>query len=215
MCTNFVLIKSPAVLTFCEQIDLDPSQLIEGDFRPGSIISIVTNEGIQSAYWWLFLRETAEGWRPHPDYFSVNTNWQKLSKRSEYRSSRCIILATAFTESQGGKAPHLLTRADDGVMMFGGLYKTWNDKKTGELIWSASIITLPGHPAMENIHRKSTPLWLPDGRVGQWLDPKCNNTNDLNDLLEPAIRYPLTATPIDKTMKKKPVGEPYLILADY
>mgnify|MGYP003722096601 FL=1 len=54
----------------------------------------------------------------------------------------------------------------------GGLYKEWTDKVTGEEVTSASIITLPGIPALEQIHRKSTPLWLPEEAYDSWLSPE-------------------------------------------
>ena len=80
---------------------------------------------------------------------------------------------------------------------------------TGEIIYSASIITLKGHKALENIHRKSTPLWLPDDAINDWLDDGITDTAVFDELLEPALRTPLRATPIDKTMSKKPVGDPF------
>ncbi len=116
--------------------------------------------------------------------------------------------ATAFVESQDGKNPHLLEPADGSAIAFGGLYKEWADKVTGEVMYSASIITLKGLPALKDIHRKSVPLWLPDDAFEQWLDSDVTDTAVFDELLLPALRTPLKATPIDKTMSKIPVGPP-------
>ncbi|KZY37767.1 hypothetical protein A3754_10860 [Alcanivorax sp. HI0083] len=93
----------------------------------------------------------------------------------------------------------------------GGLYKEWTDKVTGEEVTSASIITLPGIPALEQIHRKSTPLWLPEDAYDIWLSPEVTDVTALEGLLAPVIRADLMATPIDKVSLKQTVGEPFLI----
>ena len=216
MCTNFVLIKKEGATALARKLGVDSTRLIYNEnIRPGSLIGIIrqTNDGrvITPATWWLFLKQTDQGLRPHPDYFSVNTNYAKLPKRPEYKRTRCIIPATAFVESQDGKRPHLLEPADGSAIAFGGLYKEWTDKVTGEIMYSASIITLKGHKALQRIHRKSVPLWLPENACDDWLDPAVTDTSCFDALLEPALRTDLTATPIDKVMSRYPVGEPVII----
>ena len=215
MCTNYVLIKSDGSAKLAESLGVDANRLIYGDFRPGTQISVVTGGSearlLRPATWWLYLQQTQEGLRPHRDYFSVNTNYRKLPQKSEFKHSRCIIPATAFVESQDGKRPHLLELANGNAIAFGGLYKKWTDKVTGEVVTSASIITLPGIPALEKIHRKSTPLWLPKDAYDIWLSPEVTDVTSLEGLLAPALRADLMATQIDKVSSKQPVGEPFLI----
>jgi putative SOS response-associated peptidase YedK len=93
------------------------------------------------------------------------------------------------------------------------LYKAWTDKTTGEIIHSASIITLRGHEALERIHRKSTPLWLPEHVYDEWLDPKLTDTGKFSDLLTPTLQTDLMATPIDKTFSKNPIAAPFAVSA--
>ncbi|MCB1757269.1 MAG: SOS response-associated peptidase family protein [Gammaproteobacteria bacterium] len=217
MCTNFVFVRSNGTTRFADHLGLDPESAIYGDHMPAARISIVLQTSsvkfeFVDAIWWLFLRQTDKGLQPHKDYFSVNTNHAKLPSRPEYKLSRCIIPATGFVESQSGRAPHLLERADGQVIVFGGLYKKWTDKQTGEVVHSASIITLPGVPALADIHRKSLPLWLPDHAIHDWLNPQITDPKPrFESLLEPALRANLIATPIKKTTLKEPVGESFLI----
>jgi putative SOS response-associated peptidase YedK len=216
MCTNFALIKKNGAVELSEKLRVDSSEFhYSANIAPGNLISMVrSREGARQvlpATWWLYLQQTDQGLKPHKNYFSVNTNYNKLPKKSEYKKTRCIIPATAFVESQDGKSPHLLEPADGSAIAFGGLYKEWIDKVTGEIIYSASIITLNGHKALENIHRKSTPLWLPDEAIDDWLDDNITDTAMFAALLVPSLRAPLTATPIDKTMSKNPIGEPFLV----
>lgn len=211
MCTNFAVIKRPGITTLAHRLKVNEQEFIYSpDFRPGATISMVVERGgerhVRPAIWWLYLQQTDSGLKPHRDYFSVNTNHAKLDKKPEYKASRCIIPATSFVESQDGKHPHLLEPADGSAIAFGGLWKEWTDKVTGDKLWSASIITLPGHPALAGIHRKSTPLWLPEDAYDPWLSESVTDTAIFNDLLRPALRADLMATPIDKASRKNPVG---------
>lgn len=218
MCTNFVLIKTDGTAELGSRLAVDDDQFIYSrNFRPGSTISIVTggpdDRQVRRAIWWLYLQQTPDGLKPHRNYFSVNTNHRKLATKPEYRQARCIVPATSFVESQDGKRPHVLTPGDGSAIAFGGLYKEWTDKATGELVWSASIITLPGHPALENIHRKSTPLWLPESRYEDWLSPEQTDTTTFAQLLEPTLQCDLTATPVDKAGTKQPVADSFTVSA--
>ena len=216
MCTNFVLIKTDGTAELGSRLAVDDDTFIYGrNFKPGSQISIVTGgpdeRQIRTATWWLYLQQTDNGLQPHRNYFSVNTNYRKLADKPEYRKARCIIPATSFVESQDGKRPHLLTPGDGSAIAFGGLYKEWTDKTTGEVVWSASIITLPGHAALADIHRKSTPLWLPEDQYEDWLSPQITDTTAFASLLEPALQSDLIATPVDKTGTKQPIAESFTV----
>lgn len=218
MCTNYVSNQTNGRYQLAQSLGVDDSLLISNpDIRPGAAISIITGEHgereICRAIWWLYLQQSERGLVPHKKYFSVNTNHAKLSSKSEYKKTRCIIPATAFCESQDGKRPHLLAPADGSAIAFGGLFKQWTDRVTGEVIYSASIITLPGHPALENIHRKSTPLWLPEQALDRWLSPKQTDTEVFNELLQPRLVSDLLATPIDKVGNKIAIAEPYRVPA--
>lgn len=216
MCTNYALVKTNGSAQLAESLSVSSSDLIYGtNFKPGSLISVVIGSGaghvVRPATWWLYLQQTDQGLRPHRDYFSVNTRYDKVRKKPEYRHRRCIVPATAFVESQDGKNPHLLEPADGRAIAFGGIYKEWTDKVTGETVYSASIITLPGVKPLENIHRKSLPMWLPEDAYEKWLSPEITDTEELGYLLEPSLRCDLKATPVDKTYSKVPVGEPHVI----
>lgn len=218
MCTNFVVIKKNGLLALASTLGVNPEELLYLEHaKPGSRVSIVTDSPdghqLRPATWWLFLKQTDSGLKPHPDYFSVNTNYAKLAKRPEYKTSRCIVPATAFMESQNGKHPHLLEPADGSALAFGGLYKEWVDKVTGEVTTSCSIITLPGIAQLEHIHRKSTPLWLAEADYEHWLDRELTNTEALEGLLEPRLVTDLKATPIDKMSSRIPIGETAVITA--
>lgn len=216
MCTNFALIKKDGTAKLADHLGVDARSLIYNhNFRPADKINIIIGSKDERlahhAIWWLYLQQTDSGLKPHKDYFSVNTNHAKLPKKTEYKTSRCIIPASSFIESQNGKHPHLLEPVDGSAIAFGGLYKQWTDKMTGEIIYSASIITLAGHPALADIHKKSTPLWLAENNYDQWLDPDIKATDCFRDLLNPTLQKDLNATPIDKVFSKNVIGESFIV----
>lgn len=216
MCTNYAITKNDGTAKLADQLLVDENNLIfNPDVRPGAQISIITggqeDRAIKAATWWLYLTQTETGLKPHRKYFSVNTNHAKLKSKPEFRNKRCIIPATAFVESQNGTNPHLLEPDDSSAIAFGGLWKEWKDEATDEIIYSASIITLPGHPALAGIHRKSTPLWLAAEDFEHWLSPDVTHVTKLDRYITPVLQTGLRATLIDKATSKKPLAEPFIV----
>lgn len=221
MCGRFNLIQSPAVNALMAELGLAQFPLrFNADCAPCNPISILRYRdgalAVQDALWHLYLQPTDTGFKPHPDYWSINTNHQQLAKKREFSTSRCLIPATAFVESQDGKNPHLL-HFDQQAFCFGGLYKSWTHARTGEQITSASIITLAGHPKLAQVHRKSLPLIFNQTEtdaMAQWLDPGITDTRCFAERLEPKLRQPLTLVAIDKSSQKNPVGKAVTLLPD-
>lgn len=221
MCGRFNLIQSPAVQRLMEQLGIDASQLrFNADCAPCNPISIVIQDAegisVRDAVWHLYLQPTAGGFKPHPDYWSINTNWRQLPKKPEFRLHRCLIPASSFIESQDGKHPHQL-QFEGEAFCFGGLYKQWTHANTGETLTSAAIITLAGHPKLENIHRKSLPLIFNEQEPEQmalWLDPTQRDTSVFEQRLKPRLQRDLTAQPVDKSSTKKPTGPAFVLPAD-
>jgi len=104
-----------------------------------------------------------------------DNRWQSFNTRSDKiltspmhriapKSFRVIIPAAGYYEWQQTQAFALSTPDED--IAFGGLAKYW--PQTGQ--FSCSIVTLPGHPALAHIHKKSVPLMLRGSAINHWLD---------------------------------------------
>ena len=134
-----------------------------------------------------------------------------------FRESRCIIPASGFVEGLEGTRSYYFLEAAEQAIAFGGLYRTWIHDATGEIVHSASIITLPPHPKLKGIHEKAFPMMLDVSNqelIDQWLSPRMQDVSVFEDLLEPHLVAPLRATPIDRPSKKNPTGEAFAIAAD-
>jgi putative SOS response-associated peptidase YedK len=217
----------PLTKILSEQLGLfeQQSQLrFSDDVAPASTVSIIKQDKDQrmfaDATWWLLMEKNNEGLKANYKYASFNSRSDKLNNSSAiayhpYRETRCIIPASSFVEGQDKHYYHL--KPENTAIAFGGLYKTWLDDKTGKFVHSTSIITLPGHPKFEHIHKKSLPLMLPlDNKplIDAWLDPEFQQVNSFIPFLKPVLHADFHATPIDKPSKRNQIGLMEVIARD-
>jgi putative SOS response-associated peptidase YedK len=224
VCGRFNLIDSPEIQWLCQSlgITLGPRQA-QGDIAPGGTIAIVHEVAgerrVSDAIWWLFL--DADTLKPNYKYASFNSRSDKLDiKRSlayhPYRESRCLIPASAFIEGLGDKKTYHMIELDGSAIAFGGVYKEYLNRDTGESVYSASIITLPPLvPEWNEIHPKSMPLMLDfedEALVAKWLDSAFHDVAEFAPLLEPKVRKPMKVTRIGKPSKWDPIADSFLIV---
>lgn len=225
MCGRFNLIDSPEIQWLCQSlgISLFPRHG-SPDIAPGAKIPIIHERGgervVSEAIWWLLLDH--ETLKPNYKYASFNSRSDKLDNKrgiayKPYRESRCIIPASAFVEGLGDKKTYHKIELQDSAIAFGGLYKEHLDQHTGEVIYSASIITLPPlSPQWDNIHPKSMPLMLDfedEALVNKWLDPNFHDVEEFAPLLEPRVSKTMKVTKIGKPSKWDTVEDSFLIVA--
>ena len=92
-----------------------------------------------------------------------NARAEELSQKASYkhpwaRGQRCIIPAVCFFEPNwetGKHVPWRFTQADGNLWGLAGLWNTWTDKTTGEVVDSFTMLTVnaDGHPLMGRMHR--------------------------------------------------------------
>jgi putative SOS response-associated peptidase YedK len=220
MCGRFQLKKDERSDKLLQALKVEGKPRYSDDYAPGSWISFIHENDkrhINSALWWLLLDH--ETHKPNYKYPSFNSRSDKLDQPRSlaykpFRESRCISPATAFAEGLGdGKTYHRI-ELEDRAIAFGGLFKEHLDRDSGEVVYSASIITLPPLEKWANIHPKSIPLMLDyedEALIDKWLDPDFKDVEAFNAILKPAIRQTQRVTPIDRPSKWNPVGESYLI----
>lgn len=222
MCGRFRVTDSIYVQALLEHLGVAGQAVrFTPDAAPGSQISIVRQvdgqRRIDDATWWLFLDPGTL--KPNYKYASFNSRWDKLNAPRSlayhpYRKSRCIIPATAICEGLGDKKTYHQIELENRAIAFGGLYKEHVNRETGEIVRSASIITLPPVAKWEKIHPKSIPLmldWTDGALMDKWLDPDFQDVDAFSGLLESALPHPQIVTPIDRPSKWNPVGESFVI----
>ena len=224
MCGRFNVIDSPEIHWLCASLGISlTARHASRDIAPGGKIAIVHELGgervVSDAIWWLLLDH--QTLKPNYKYASFNSRSDKLhSKRgiayTPYRQSRCVIPASAFVEGLGDKKTYHKIELEGSAIAFGGLYKQHLNRETGEIVFSASIITLPPlTPQWDEIHPKSMPLMLDfedAALIARWLDPDNEDVEAFGQLLEPSVGKPMVVTRIDKPSKWNPIADSFMIM---
>ena len=96
-------------------------------------------------------------------YPTCNARSEELAQKASYkhpwaRGQRCVIPAAAFFEpcwESGRHVPWRFARADGEAWGLAGLWNTWADPATGELVESYTMLTLnaDAHPLMSRMHK--------------------------------------------------------------
>ena len=224
MCGRFNVIDSPEIQWLCASLGISlTARHASRDIAPGGKIAIVHELGgervVSDAIWWLLLDH--QNLKPNYKYASFNSRSDKLhSKRgiayTPYRQSRCVIPASAFVEGLSDKKTYHKIELEGSAIAFGGLYKQHLNRETGEIVLSASIITLPPlTPQWDEIHPKSMPLMLDfevAALIARWLDPDNEDVEAFGQLLEPSVGKPMVVTRLDPPSKWAPLADSFMIM---
>lgn len=127
----------------------------------------------------------------------------KPSFRKPIRSQRCLVIANAFiegtTEERLNK-PFVISKKDDSVFTFAGIWDTWVDENTGEVTNSFSIITTVANSLIQKLPHHRSPVILKKEDERKWLDTDLPLKDVLN-LLKPYPGENLIAKPISVQIK--------------
>ena len=107
---------------------------------------------------------------PKLTYSTNNARAEELAAKATFkhpwaRGQRCIIPAVSFDEPNWESGKNVwwrFRRADGQLWGLAGLWNTWTDKTTGEIVESYTMLTLNAddHPLMRRMHK-------PDPKLGQ------------------------------------------------
>lgn len=155
---------------------------------------------------------------------TLNARFESILEKPSFRcsaeSNRCIVPATGFFEWQhinGEKIPWFIGLSNNEIMHLAGIYSTWTNTETGEMVDTFAIITVPANPLLEKIHntKKRMPAILKPNQAEKWLD-KDLKTYHYSEIIKPVEQDYLkayTVSPIvsnPKTNRNIPeVLEPY------
>ncbi|GAB1260050.1 SOS response-associated peptidase [Aurantivibrio plasticivorans] len=221
MCGRFNITDDPALHALLDVMRIPTAQrnlvFTQYDIRPTQFIDIILpgerNPSLAKALWWLILKKEGDQYKPDTKWASFNSRYDKFINGKVHQikpqSFRVIIPASSWYEWQGekgSKVPYMIKPAS-GALALGGVAKRW-ETSDGPM-YSASIITLPGHPKLSRIHEKSMPLILQEKDYAKWLD-RSNNNSAFSGLLRPHLPLPLVAGAVKSTAAPQIVQENYI-----
>lgn len=106
--------------------------------------------------------------------------------KAAFKSRRCLVPASVFFEwtgKKGQKQPHAIALKNNEPMAFAGLWESWKEPKTGELLRTFSIITGEPNELVKPIHDRM-PVIIHPSNWDQWLKHN-ESTEELKNLLVP------------------------------
>lgn len=130
---------------------------------------------------------------------NLNARSETIFEKPSFRSvkkKRCLIPVNGFFEWMDfnkKKYPHFIAVKNSPIFSLGGIYDTWTNKETGELIDTFSIVTTEANPLMARVHnlKRRMPLILPKESEMEWL------RNDVSEDFIKSLMLPLDETLMD------------------
>lgn len=105
---------------------------------------------------------------PEVKYATQNARFEELTSKASYkhpwaRGQRALVLAESFDEpcwESGRNVWWRFRRADGRPWALAGLWNTWTDPRTGEIVESFTMLTLNAdeHPLMARMHKPDPKL---------------------------------------------------------
>lgn len=143
----------------------------------------------------------------------AETVHEKPAFRTAFKKRRCLIPADGFYEWQmqpdGSKQPYRITMADGKPFSFAGLWETWKDKASGEMVESCTIIVTRANELVGKIHDRM-PVILAPINHDPWLYAE-ENLEQLRVLFDPFPASAMTAYPVSKAVGNVKTDEAKLI----
>jgi putative SOS response-associated peptidase YedK len=136
------------------------------------------------------------------------TIFEKASFKNSITKRRCLILCSGFFEWQkikGKKYPYYISLKNDEVFVFGGIWSTWTDKETGEILNTYSVITTEANELVGSIHntKKRMPLILEPENALKWIDKNLPE-DEIKNLMKPFDTAKMKAHTVQKFIPTKP-----------
>ncbi len=118
---------------------------------------------------------------------------EKPAYRAAYRKRRCLIAANGFYEwrkEHDGKTPYFITTADESTFAFAGLWESWKEPKSGEVLQTTTIITAAANDFMSGLYYRMPVIC--SGESGtHWLDGQAGFLESLPDITPDLKAWPV------------------------
>lgn len=181
---------------------------------------ITGGEEIEAFQWglipfWTRTEEDAKEMRRMTLNAKAETLFQKPSFRGPAKTKRCLIPSTGYFEwrhEEKAKLPYYLFLKEEAIFSIAGVYEEWEDKKTGQQLFTFSMITTGANSLTAYIHntKKRMPAILLKEEEENWLDPELSEKEALA-LLQPIPADTMEAYRIKNDFLRKPSTDPSVL----
>ncbi|WP_163710860.1 SOS response-associated peptidase [Mangrovibacterium lignilyticum] len=119
--------------------------------------------------------------------------FETWSYKNAARNKRCLICIDGFFEHyhfKGKTFPYYIYADDGQPLTLGGLWSDWENRESGELMTTFSIVTTEGNDLLARIHNNPKlegprmPLILPEQAQDEWLSLEVKTEAERKRILE-------------------------------
>jgi putative SOS response-associated peptidase YedK len=121
----------------------------------------------------------------------INARAETLTQKPSFSDltykNRCIVITDGYYEwikEGSNKVPYYICRLDNSIIPMAGLWDLWKSSKSGEEIYTYTIITTNINPALSWIHERM-PVIIPNENIDIWINWKSYLPSDALGLLRP------------------------------
>lgn len=137
----------------------------------------------------------------------AETIFEKPSFRNSIQNKRCLIFVNGFyewREINKKKYPYFIHLKEQHTFALGGIYESWVDKETGEIINTCSVVTTEANALMSMIHnsKKRMPLIFDKEHMNEWIRPNLSE-EQINALMKPFDEELMSAHTISKLITSR------------
>ena len=195
------------------------------DGHVDEVASEVATYRADALRWWLTPSWSAG---PSTKFAMFNARSETLGEKRSFarpfRSQRCVVPVSGYYEWQRGereKLPFYVHSAAGHGLLLAGLWDSWTDKTTGEVLESFSIVTAAAHEQLLMLHHRQ-PVFLSVAEAHIWLDHK-QGVARLSELMSSRLRETLKLDPVSTHVNNarhkderclQPIAEPVLVFPD-
>ena len=149
------------------------------------------------------------------------TVFRKPSFREPIKRRRCIVPATGFfdwrheTSDVSGKTekiPYYITVKDVPIISYAGIWDSWCNPETGEVVHTYSIVTTEANELMRRIHNTNfrMPVILAPAEEARWLDAALTQS-EIEALMQPYPSDGMTAHVIGRDFLRRNPHDPAIV----
>ncbi len=121
---------------------------------------------------------------------------EKPAFRAAYKSRRCLVLADGFYEwhtAGGVKTPYFISAADSEPFAFAALWERWENRESGEILQTTTIVTTEANDFMKQLHHRM-PVILEPGSAGRWLGGDAELLHEVDKATPKMQAWPVSRT---------------------
>lgn len=154
-------------------------EMVNGFSHPKCPVIIDSEPGFIDSYTWGLIPSFAID--SEIQKFTLNARIETIDTKPSFKNSignRCLVIADGFYEwkevSRNGKKfkhKYLIVMPDEQLFAFAGLYSFWNDRTSGNICKTFTILTTEANSVVAAIHSKNRmPVILKQNEESLWLE---------------------------------------------